>query len=344
MLTSLARTAQSIEQLDSANYEERTLLKLLGMRRTVFIVPLDLAAVVQASSADALISGERKLLAKYLEEGGVADDGAAWIERVAAATIAALTARGEALATELSDDVPELKTQIPVNQGKSYGGTIGASTRVLFLLGCEARIARTRPRGTWISSLHRWSTMENWLGAPLPSMPLAEARARLIGAWLRTYGPVTTTDTQWWSGWSKGEAVKALAANGAVEVRLDEGTGWVLPDDLDDPGPVDPWAALLPSLDQAVMGWKERRWTLGEHEAEMFDRSGNVGPTVWVNGRVVGMWVHRSGGDIAIHLFEDVGSDTRALIDAAADALNSRLGGTAVAPRFPTPIDKRLRA
>ena len=48
-----------------------------------------------------------------------------------------------------------------------------------------------------------------------------------------------------------------------------------------------PWAALLPALDPTVMGWLDRGWFLGDHEKALFDRTGNVGPTVWLDGRVV---------------------------------------------------------
>ena len=36
--------------LDDALYERRSLTRLLGMRRTMFVVPLDLAAVVEAAA------------------------------------------------------------------------------------------------------------------------------------------------------------------------------------------------------------------------------------------------------------------------------------------------------
>ena len=76
---------------------------------------------------------------------------------------------------------------------------------------------------------------------------------------------------------------------GAVEVELDDGVGFVLPDDLDPVDPPEPWVALLPGLDPTTMGWKQRGWYLDpEVGAAVFDRNGNGGPTVWVDGRIVG--------------------------------------------------------
>ena len=42
------------------------------------------------------------------------------------------------------------------------------------------------------------------------------------------------------------------------------------------------WAstlALLPGLDVTTMGWFDRDWYLGEHAKQVFDRTGNAGPT-----------------------------------------------------------------
>ena len=60
--------------------------------------------------------------------------------------------------------------------------------------------------------------------------------------------------------------------------------------------PAEPWAALLPALDPTAMGWRERAWYVGEHTAALFDRSGNIGPTAWCDGRIVGGWAQRQDG------------------------------------------------
>jgi hypothetical protein len=168
------------------------------------------------------------------------------------------------------------------------------------------------------------------------------ARAELASRWLTSYGPATVADLKWWSGWSLGQTRKALEEIGAVEVDLDGTSGVALGDDLEaEPGPK-PWAALLPSLDPTVMGWKERAWYLGEHGPMLFDRNGNAGPTVWWNGRVVGGWAGRSDGEIVFRLLDDVGADAVRAIGAEAERLQSWLGETKVVPRFATPLAKEL--
>ena len=68
------------------------------MRRTMFVVPVDLAAVVQASSTRALVPRERKLTVGLLEASGVAADGELWLRDAQEQTLRALAALGEAKA------------------------------------------------------------------------------------------------------------------------------------------------------------------------------------------------------------------------------------------------------
>jgi hypothetical protein len=218
---------------------------------------------------------------------------------------------------------------------------VGLSTRVLFLLATDGRIVRGRPVGSWLSSQWRWAPAHGWLG-PRAELDPAAARAELAGRWLSAYGPGTAGDVSWWAGWSRRDTQAALRDVGAVEVALDSGTGYVLPNDVDAVPEPGPWVALLPGLDPTVMGWKERDWYLGEHRAALFDRSGNAGPTVWLAGRVVGGWAQTADGEVAVALLEDVGSEAEAMISAEAARLTSWLGAARVTPRFRTPLEQQL--
>ncbi len=123
--------------------------------------------------------------------------------------------------------------------------------------------------------------------------------------WLRRFGPATTADLQWWMGWTLGLTRRALAGCAAVQVELDAGRGWLAADD--DPTPeAEPWVGVLPGLDPSTMGWKQRDWYLPDAAAEVFDSTGNGGPTLWVDGRIVGAWAQTRGGEVATHYFEQV--------------------------------------
>ena len=328
--------------LEAALYDDRTLLRMLGMRRTMFVVPPDLAAVMQAACTNALLPPQRRRLARMLGEQGISPDPEAWLDDVETRVLASLAVRGEATAPELTEDVPELATKLMFGAGKKWGGTVGVSTRVLFLLATAGLILRGRPRGTWLSSQYRWALTSEWVGAPLPDLDRAPAQADLLARWLRTFGPGTLTDLKWWTGWTVRDTKAALETVGAVGVDLETGTGWVLPDDLEGEAVPDGWVALLPALDPTVMGWKERDWYLGNHQAALFDRNGNAGPTVWCNGRIVGGWTQRRDGEVVVEVLEDVGAEALGRLEEEAERLQVWLGEVRITPRFRTPLDKRL--
>lgn len=333
-----------VEALEEALYEARDLVRILGMRRTMFVLPRTLAPVIEAACSRAFAPAERKRLAGYLESQGIADDGRAWIEDVSGRVLTALRNRGEATAVELTEDVPELGLKLTFGEGKSWGGTFGMSTRVLVLLASEARIVRARPLGTWVSSQYRWAPMDTWLGEQTEKCDPRQARADLLTRWLWAYGPATIEDAKWWTGWPLRDVRQALGDIAVTEVRLTEGSGFVLPDDVDVAEGGESWVALLPSLDSTIMGWKGRSWYLPTQSAGLFDRNGNAGPTVWVDGRVVGAWSQRADGRVATVLVEPVGSRAKERIREETRRLEAWLGEARLRPRFSTPLEKSLRA
>ena len=331
--------------LETALYTDKSLLRILGMRRTMWVVPTPFAHVVNSSSTIAHADYQRRRTQQLIESSGVTNKGKEWVRQVSEATIAALNSRGEATARELTEDVPEFAEQIPYyKKDGSLTGTFGMSTRILFLLSTEGRIVRTRPKGTWISSQYRWALMETWLDNDLEIIDQASAQADTLRLWLHAFGPATEFDMKWWSGWTMGQVRKTLATLEAVEVELDEGVGYLLPDDTEPVAAPDSWVALLPGLDPTTMGWKQRDWYLGDRGDQLFDRNGNGGPSVWVNGELVGGWAQRKGGEVVVELVQDVGQEASDAIGVRAGQLQSWLGEIRVTPRFRSPLDKRLSA
>jgi hypothetical protein len=333
-----------LEAVQSALYDERTLVRMLGMRRTMFVLPVELASVVQAACTGAIAVRERRKLEQMIDGGGLHADAAAHLREVEKATLRALAARGEATGAELSREIPELRQEFPFGEGTKWEGVQTLTTRLLVLLGAEGRIVRGRPRGSWISSQYQWAPVDSWLPGGLEAWETGAAQAELVRRWLAAFGPGTVADLRWWSGWTAGETKRALAALETVEVEVHGGTGLVLADDVERAAAVEPWAALLPALDPTVMGWAGRDWYLGPHGPELFDRSGNAGPTVWCDGRVAGGWAQRKDGEIAFRLFEDIGSDAAEAVAAAADRLGGLIRDVRVTPRFRTPLERELVA
>jgi hypothetical protein len=334
----------STDNVDDALYESRTLLKFLGMRRTMFVVPVELAAIISAACSQTIGVAERKRLHGMLEGAGIARDPERWLKEVEAQTVAALEAKGGATAAELTKEVPGLREQISFGEGKKWQGTVGVSTRVLFLLAIEGRIIRGRPRGGITSSLYRWVPLERWIGGPLPEWTVEAAQVELARRWLSAFGPGTIDDLKWWAGWTTRDTRRALAALPTTEVALADGrTGVVLAEDLE-PIVADsrPWATLLPALDATVMGWAGRDFFLGPHRSALFDRNGNAGPTIWWDGRVIGGWAQRSDGEVVHRLLEDCGREATRAIDRVAAELQTWLGAIRFIPRFRTPLETEL--
>jgi DNA glycosylase AlkZ-like len=125
-LSLLARMAGGdIGSVDRALYEDRTLIRLLGMRRTVFVTALDIAPLIQAACSRAVAAQERRKVLGYLAESGVGDDVDGWLAGVEQAALTALTARGEATAAELAGDDPRLQVQIVLARLFDRNGNVG---------------------------------------------------------------------------------------------------------------------------------------------------------------------------------------------------------------------------
>lgn len=336
----LADATKTVGDTERALYEDRSLVRMHGMRHTVFVFPTDLTAVVHASTGLTVAARERATLVNDMAKAGAPD--AEWLREVEASTLAALAGRGQATAAELASDEPRLREQFVYAAGKSYEGVHTLSSRLLRVLGVEGKVVRGRPLGSWTSSQFRW--------APAPEHPEldpGEAQAELLRRWLAVCGPATEADLKWWTGWRVTEVRRALASIGAEAVSLDEGTtGYVVAGDSGPgPDPVPPWAALLPALDPTAMGWQGRDWYLApELRGALFDRSGNVGPTVWWDGRVVGGWAQRADGEVVFRVLDSsgVGREGMAAISAEVERLRGWVGATRVTPRFRTPLEREL--
>jgi hypothetical protein len=228
--------------------------------------------------------------------------------------------------------------------GKSYQSTQTITSRVLLVLAAQGKLVRGRPIGTWLSQQYRWVLAEHWLREKADVIGEAQAQAELARLWLAAYGPAPLTDLKWWTGWTMTQARRAIAEIGAVEVGLDAGPGVALPEDMESTDDRGEWAALLPALDPTVMGWSDRSWFLGPHAKSLFDVNGNAGPTIWLNGRIIGGWAQRADGEIAIRILEDVSADHLSLIDAEVERVGKWLVGVRIIPRFRTPTERELSA
>ena len=323
----------SVADVDAALFEDRSLVRQLAMRRTLFVFPRDLLPAAWGSAAARVADVEYRRIVKDVAASGLGEDGVAWLESARRAVLDVLDAEPHGLTTtEIRARVPEIAGTVSMSPGTKWGGDVPIAPRVLGQLGASGAIVRGENEGHWRISRHQWTPMERWLGEAPEATSSEDGYAELVRRWLSTFGPGTTTDLKWWLGSTVGAVRKALARLDAVEVTLDRGgSGWVLPDDLEPTEPVEPWAALLPVLDPTTMGWKERDFHLDpEHTPFLFDSNGNGGTTAWWDGRVVGCWVQDDDGVVEVVLREDVGSDAAASLATEAERLTRWLDGVRI--------------
>lgn|GEM_PF-5735874 len=135
----------------------------------------------------------------------------------------------------------------------------------------------------------------------------AEATIDLAHRYMQTYAPATQADWVWWSGLPEDQATTAFEALKPdlteVEVTLQDIPTklWILKDDLEalesSPDEVPEMVRLLPSDDHLLKAYKDTRQRFydveGLAEDIAFNRYDSAFPTIWIDGRIVGIWEWR---------------------------------------------------
>lgn len=348
-LSVLARSAHtSLGDVVDAMYGRRSLVRWMAMRRTLFLLPRDDVPVVQAAVSTPVAATLRRQLVAKLERNGsrppVTGDVREWLRDLEGRVEDAVRVRGAATGAELASDVPALRTVIPPRASSDRPQAV--TSPLLTIMGADGRLVRGTPTGPWTSRHHRWEPVERWWPEGMPVPDPTEARRTLAYLYLARFGPATADDFAWWTGWSKTTVRHALEHVAAEEVDLHGETGLALPDNLADddlPDEADaPVATLLPALDPTPMGWKRREWLLGIDRRHLFDSAGNIGPTLWWAGEVIGSWAVTATGDIRIAVIADRGAEAGRAIQDAAARIQDRLDGTPITPAARTPLEQSL--
>jgi hypothetical protein len=329
----------SIEAVEQALYTDRTLIRHHGMRRTLWVATPPVVRLIHAAATRDLLATERRRTGQLLAASGV-EDPEQWLAEAEAQVLADLREYGPSTAREIGQRGAGLRQRLQLAPGKRYAAVQSAHTRVLYILGFDGKMLRGQP-SNWINGAYRYVEAESWLPGGLGALDPRPASAELADRWLQRFGPATTVDLQWWMGWTMKKTKQALADCGAVAADLDGEPGWLAADDPP-AGPAEPWVAVLPGLDPTIMGWKQRDWYLPSGSMEVFDSAGNGGPSLWVDGRVVGAWAQTKEGEIHTHYFERVTAARRREIDQRVEEMKTWIGDTRFTVRFPGDIHARL--
>ncbi len=345
VLSARARCASmSADDVGAALHERRELIRVMAMRRTIWVVPADLVAAAVAGPGARVAGTERKRLVADVETHGLHANGDRWLATARRQVLTALADDAELSMDEIRSRSPALVGSYRQGIGKKWESEVPIAPRVLTWMWADGAIVRSGNDGSWRSSRPLWAAADRWIHTDRRSRDVdgATGWTELVRRWLAAFGPGTERDIVWWLGATKAIVGASLGALDAVGVALSNGTtGWVLPDDLDLTAEPGPWGALLPALDPTTMGWKSRDWYLGPHAPDLVDSAGNAGPTIWWNGRIVGGWHQSEDGAVGMALLDDIGADGIAVLEDHAGQLEEFLGGRRVLMRFPSPLFQR---
>lgn len=340
-----ARSGCSIADVDRALYDDRSVVKQLAMRRTVFAFPRELLPAVWGSASARVHAQISARLAKEVAEGGIATDGRAWVEDTWAAVLQRL-AEEPTTTAELRAQVPAMEARLAISPDKKYGGEFPIAPRVLTTLASSGQVLRGANVNGWKVSRPRWTLTGDWLGEVPPALESADGYRELVRRWLDRFGPGTEDDIVWWLGATKGAVRRALADLEAEQVSLEgpDPVGWVLPGDTDEEDPGD-WAALVPAMDPTVMGWKGRDFYLDPAQrSEFFDVNGNAGQLAWWRGRIVGGWGQREDGSVVVVPLGELPRAATAALDVEATRLSEWLDGDRVSSIYQCGLVRRALA
>jgi hypothetical protein len=320
-----------VADVDGALYDERSLVKQLAMRRTLFAFPRERLPSALSSAADRVARALVVRITGAVARNGIATDPDGWLEAACCAVEGAVREAGALSNAEIRERVPMVRGTVAVGTGR-WGQDVQLSPWVCTLLSLRGRLLRGLPTGSWTGPRPRWHATDLWLGSPVEMVEPQAAFAELVRLWLERFGPGTLDDVVWWLGATKGIVRTALADLSAVEVELDgPSPGYVLPGDVEEEPDIGPWAALLPVLDATTMGWKGRSFYLDPDDvAYLFDANGNAGTTAWWDGRIVGCWVQGPEGAVRVVSRHPLPKAAVAALDVEADRLTAWLAGTHV--------------
>jgi hypothetical protein len=287
-------------------------VRIGGMRRTLFIEPVELVPLVLAATRQVSSRRGRSLTAngvtpaRYHELAGGIED----------------VLRGRAMTV------------------RELGRALGVDERLSPVVNAmcdESRLLRWRGSRGWRSGRPAYRRFAE----VLPSVHLgggdeAGAVTGLVQRYVRRYGPVTEADIAWWTGLRRSTVRSALASlPGLLLVTVDGLDGELLLDETDlhaareRAGPVGE-LCMLPALDPYLQSHADRsRFVQAAHLPYVVDRGGNATSVILRGGRAVGVWDYfdAPAPQMRLLLFDPASAGTRRRVRQAAEALGAFLAG-----------------
>ncbi|MDZ4169639.1 MAG: winged helix DNA-binding domain-containing protein [Coriobacteriia bacterium] len=308
--------------LDRALDERGSLVRIRCMRGVLYAVRRDLVPIVHAASTRQVTRFARDFVKS---RGIVSSD----YERIAAQVLDA-TAEKPLTTAELRE---RLRPNVDL-------------AAVVTLMCAEASLARCAPRDGRFGRVQTFAPFAQvFPDIALGRISEDDARAELLRAYVRGFGPVSARDAAWWTGMDLKRVRRAFNAleDELTEITLrgHEGT-WLMhvadAEELERASLTDGSAvALLPTLDPLILSYTDRSRFLDDAARPyVFDAARHVTSVVLVNGRIAGIWdvLTCSEPEVLVHLFAEASVDTRDRVASEAAHLGSMRCGRTVRTRF----------
>ncbi|MEE9268308.1 MAG: winged helix DNA-binding domain-containing protein [Thermoplasmata archaeon] len=316
--TSLWTRVQELtpQDVETALWEKRTLVKLWVMRGTVHLLPVDELGVYLAGLRREGLFRERQWMQRY----GLREEDFYQMPRAAEEALASGPLTRRALGEAVVERVGE-RARKWVEHG--YGGVIRLAT-------IEGKVCFGPNQGQEITFV----LLDDWVGRRA-TIPPEQAETELLRRYLHAYGPATPQDFAAWSGMRMG-AVRGIwdrAGDDLQTVVVDEKEAQMLATEVDDLR-AEPDARtsvrLLPYFDTFLLGHKDKGHLVEEaHYKRVYRKAGWISQVVLVNGRVAGVWTQKARGrrlTVTVEPFEAFDGMVRQAVKEEAFDLGRFLG------------------
>ena len=336
----------TVADMDRALYVERSLVKHLAMRRTLFVFPRESMGFAQAGASNRVADNRAAQAHPRCRGDRTAPERRALAgptpgSRCSLCSPTAGRQHRRSCATRFPF-CPRARSHY--GEGKSWGGRdAGRSPSVDHALRGGARRAGLERRPLEHLPAALGLRRRCWLGEEIGGYP----QQRAWHAWSRSgcahSAPVRKADIKWWLG-----STVAGGAEGTFQPpggrgrsrRADRATCCPTTSEATHPGRAR-WAALLPPLDPTTTGsWVRARLVPRADKAQLFDTSGNAGPTVWWDGRIVGGGARATAARSSCRCSRTSTPKDWLTLEREAADLTEWFGGTRVLPRFPSPLSR----
>ena len=299
-LSLLARTKKfKKSDLEKELYENKSIGRVRGMRRTLFIQTKAMIPIIHAATFGII----EESFEKYMDVRGVSmkeyhNLSPQILEILKDQDLSASEIR-EKLNSKL--DIPAI-IQVMCNYGL---------------------LIRGKPIKNWKDRRNKYALFKKYFpDIDLSKINEKEAIQNLVEKYIKAYGPVSEADISWWTGITKTKIRESLkkVQNRLKKIKISDIQDEFIIHDDDlknlEHGENSQGRTLniLPELDPYPMGYKIRdRYIDSKNYNKVFDKSGNITSTILLDGVVIGVWdtENQKEPTVKLYLFQPLTEELR---------------------------------